>query len=248
MASMFVLENLNAEVDHPGVPFGRAATARAGRRRSTSPHLRLMLDLYHAQIGEGNLIELLRRAAPYIGEIQVADVPGPLRARYGRDQLSCRRTGARRDRLPRHDRARSVGLRRRRAGAGPLPRRLHCGNTLMLKFAVLGCGRIGRMHARNIAAHPARRAGRGLRRRGSGGCGVGRSELGARVGRLGRRGAGRPAGRRGPDRLLDRHPCRPAHARRQGRQGGAVREADRPRHRQGRCLLGRDRQARSRWS
>ena len=24
----------------------------------------------------------------------------------------------------------------------------------MLNFAVLGCGRIGRMHARNIAAHP----------------------------------------------------------------------------------------------
>jgi hypothetical protein len=35
-----------------------------------------MLDLYHAQIGEGNLIELIRRAAPWIGEIQVADVPG----------------------------------------------------------------------------------------------------------------------------------------------------------------------------
>ena len=36
----------------------------------------MMLDLYHAQIGEGNLIELLRRAAPFLGEIQVADVPG----------------------------------------------------------------------------------------------------------------------------------------------------------------------------
>ena len=36
----------------------------------------MMLDIYHAQIGEGNLIELLRRAAPFIGEIQVADVPG----------------------------------------------------------------------------------------------------------------------------------------------------------------------------
>jgi hydroxypyruvate isomerase len=36
----------------------------------------MMLDLYHAQIGEGNLIELLRRARPRIGEIQVADVPG----------------------------------------------------------------------------------------------------------------------------------------------------------------------------
>ncbi len=35
-----------------------------------------MLDLYHAQIGEGNLIELIRRCGPAIGEIQVADVPG----------------------------------------------------------------------------------------------------------------------------------------------------------------------------
>ena len=34
------------------------------------------LDLYHAQIGEGNLIELVRRSLPWIGEIQVADVPG----------------------------------------------------------------------------------------------------------------------------------------------------------------------------
>ncbi len=34
------------------------------------------LDLYHAQIGEGNLVELIRRAAPYVGEVQVADVPG----------------------------------------------------------------------------------------------------------------------------------------------------------------------------
>ena len=36
----------------------------------------MMLDLYHAQIGEGNLIELIRRCGPAIGEIQVADVPG----------------------------------------------------------------------------------------------------------------------------------------------------------------------------
>ena len=73
---MFVLENLNAEVDHPGVPFGRAADCLALVQAVDHPHLRLMLDLYHAQIGEGNLIELVRRAAPWIGEIQVADVPG----------------------------------------------------------------------------------------------------------------------------------------------------------------------------
>ena len=72
----FVLENLNTEVDHPGTPFARAADTLALVRAVGSPHLRMNLDLYHAQIGEGNLIELVRRAAPYLGEVQVADVPG----------------------------------------------------------------------------------------------------------------------------------------------------------------------------
>ena len=70
------LENLNTLVDHPGVPFARAADTLALVEAVRSPHLRLMLDLYHAQIGERNLIALVRRAAPWIGEIQVADVPG----------------------------------------------------------------------------------------------------------------------------------------------------------------------------
>jgi hydroxypyruvate isomerase len=72
----FVLENLNAAVDHPGVPFGRAEDCLALVATVNRPSLRLMLDLYHAQIGEGNLIALIRRALPFIGEIQVADVPG----------------------------------------------------------------------------------------------------------------------------------------------------------------------------
>jgi hydroxypyruvate isomerase len=72
----FVLENLNTEVDHPGTPFARAADTLELVKAVDSPHLRMNLDLYHAQIGEGNLIELVRRAAPYLGEVQVADVPG----------------------------------------------------------------------------------------------------------------------------------------------------------------------------
>ena len=72
----FCLENLNTDVDHPGVPFARAADTIALVEAVGRPGLRMMLDLYHAQIGEGNLIELLRRADPLIGEIQVADVPG----------------------------------------------------------------------------------------------------------------------------------------------------------------------------
>ncbi|MBP1326480.1 hydroxypyruvate isomerase [Leucobacter exalbidus] len=73
---IFVLENLNLAVDHPGVPFARAADTLALVRGVNHPHLRLNLDLYHAQIGEGNLVSLVTEALPWVGEIQVADVPG----------------------------------------------------------------------------------------------------------------------------------------------------------------------------
>ncbi|MEE4573938.1 TIM barrel protein [Pseudomonas alliivorans] len=73
---VFLLENLNTEVDHPGTPFARADETLALIEAVDSPHLKMNLDLYHAQIGEGNLIELIQRAGKAIGEIQVADVPG----------------------------------------------------------------------------------------------------------------------------------------------------------------------------
>jgi hydroxypyruvate isomerase len=73
---VFCLENLNTAVDHPGTPFARAADTRALVASVDSPHLRMNLDLYHAQIGEGNLIELVRESLPWVGEVQVADVPG----------------------------------------------------------------------------------------------------------------------------------------------------------------------------
>ncbi|EWS80313.1 hydroxypyruvate isomerase [Brachybacterium phenoliresistens] len=72
----FTLENLNLSVDHPGTPFARADDTIRLVSAVDHPSVRLNLDLYHAQIGEGNLIELLRTAQPWIGEIQVADVPG----------------------------------------------------------------------------------------------------------------------------------------------------------------------------
>lgn len=73
---VFVLENLNLEVDHKGTPFGLSRDTYALVKAVNSPYLKMNLDLYHAQIGEGNLIELLRKTKDYIGEIQVADVPG----------------------------------------------------------------------------------------------------------------------------------------------------------------------------
>lgn len=73
---VFTLENLNLPVDHPGTPFALADDTLALIEAVNSPALKMNLDLYHAQIGEGNLIELIRRSGPAIGEIQVADVPG----------------------------------------------------------------------------------------------------------------------------------------------------------------------------
>ena len=93
----FTLENLNTALDHPGTPFARAADTLALVEAVDSPHLRLNLDLYHAQIGEGNLVQLVEAALPYVGEIQVADVPG--RAEPGTGEIHYPAIAAALDRL-----------------------------------------------------------------------------------------------------------------------------------------------------
>ncbi len=72
----FVLENLNTAVDHPKTPFARAADTMALVAAVGRPSLKLNLDLYHAQIDQGDLTETCRRALPHLGKIQMADVPG----------------------------------------------------------------------------------------------------------------------------------------------------------------------------
>jgi hydroxypyruvate isomerase len=83
---IFTLENLNLAVDHPGTPFAKAFETRELVSAVDSPNLKMNLDLYHAQIGEGNLVELIESCLPLIGEIQVADVPG--RMELGTGEIS----------------------------------------------------------------------------------------------------------------------------------------------------------------
>ncbi|KEP69307.1 hydroxypyruvate isomerase [Thioclava dalianensis] len=71
----FVLENLNP-FDHPGCPFGSTSEVLALVSSVDRPELRINLDLYHTQIGEGDLIRWCEACLPWIGEIQVADNPG----------------------------------------------------------------------------------------------------------------------------------------------------------------------------
>ncbi|MEH3068250.1 MAG: Gfo/Idh/MocA family oxidoreductase [Aeromicrobium erythreum] len=125
----YVLENLNTAVDHPGTPFARAADTLALVRAVGSPHLRMNLDLYHAQIGEGNLVELVRDAVPVHGGGAGGRRPRTLRARHRRGALVVRGAGSRRRRLHRRRGDGGLGerpLRRRQPPRdGRLPRGLH---------------------------------------------------------------------------------------------------------------------------
>lgn len=72
---VFTLENLNL-LDHPGCPFGSTEDVLALVSAIDRPELRINLDLYHTQIGEGDLVRWLEKCQPWIGEVQVADNPG----------------------------------------------------------------------------------------------------------------------------------------------------------------------------
>ncbi len=124
----FCVENLNTIVDHPGVPLARAKDTLALIEGVGHPNVKMMLDLYHAQIGEGNLIDLIRRCGDAIGEVQVADVPGRCEPGTGEINYPAIAKRASRNRVHRHRRPGGLGIRRRDSGqrsrAGSLPPRL----------------------------------------------------------------------------------------------------------------------------
>lgn len=72
---VFSLENLNQR-DHPGCPFGSTADVLALVSAVDRSQLVINLDLYHTQIGEGDLVRWCEKCLPWVGEIQVADNPG----------------------------------------------------------------------------------------------------------------------------------------------------------------------------
>jgi hydroxypyruvate isomerase len=70
-----VLEPLNY-MDHPGCLLQRISHAHQVCKMVGSPSVKILNDLYHQQITEGNLINNLRDAWDEIAYIQVGDVPG----------------------------------------------------------------------------------------------------------------------------------------------------------------------------
>ena len=71
----FTLENLNLR-EHPGCPFNSTSDVLGLVSAVNRPQLRINLDLYHTQVGEGDVIRHAQACLPWIGEVQVADNPG----------------------------------------------------------------------------------------------------------------------------------------------------------------------------
>lgn len=71
-----VIEPLNALVNHKGYYLTRSAEAFEIIREVNSPNVKVLFDVYHQQITEGNLIDNLTQGAECIGHIHIAGNPG----------------------------------------------------------------------------------------------------------------------------------------------------------------------------
>ena len=71
-----VMEPLNTTVDHAGYYLNHSAQAFDMVRKVDSPRIRLLYDIYHMQVMEGNIIHTLTSNLDVIDHIHVADVPG----------------------------------------------------------------------------------------------------------------------------------------------------------------------------
>ncbi len=70
------LEPLNVFVDHPGYFLKDSGLGIELVRSVANPFVRLLFDIYHMQVMEGNIIQRLTSSLDVIGHIHVADVPG----------------------------------------------------------------------------------------------------------------------------------------------------------------------------
>ena len=71
-----VLEPINTRVDIPGYFYDTTAAALSVMDAANRPNVKLLYDIYHMQIMEGDLARTIERLLPRIGHVQLADNPG----------------------------------------------------------------------------------------------------------------------------------------------------------------------------
>lgn len=74
--AVLVIEPLNTRYDHPGYFLSRSDEALAMVRLVGSPHVKVLFDVYHQQITEGNLILNLLGNERLVGHVHIAGHPG----------------------------------------------------------------------------------------------------------------------------------------------------------------------------
>ena len=70
------MELLNSRVNHPGYMCDTSAWGFELCQRVDSPRFKMLYDIYHMQIMEGNLIATIRKNIQHIGHFHTAGVPG----------------------------------------------------------------------------------------------------------------------------------------------------------------------------
>lgn len=70
------MELLNSKVDHPDYQCDHTAWGVAVMKRVNSPRVKLLYDIYHMEIMEGDVIRTIRANIQYIGHFHTAGNPG----------------------------------------------------------------------------------------------------------------------------------------------------------------------------
>jgi len=71
-----IIEPLNSIVDHKGFFLTTCTEGLKLVREVDNPRLKLLFDIYHEQVQQGNVIRTLTEAAPNVAVFHVADSPG----------------------------------------------------------------------------------------------------------------------------------------------------------------------------
>jgi hydroxypyruvate isomerase len=70
------MELLNSKVNHPGYMCDHSAWGFELCRRVNSPSFKMLYDIYHMQVMEGDLIATIKKNIQHIGHFHTAGVPG----------------------------------------------------------------------------------------------------------------------------------------------------------------------------
>ncbi|MBD1382017.1 hydroxypyruvate isomerase family protein [Metabacillus arenae] len=73
---MLVIEPLNTIVDHPGYYLDSSKEGFQIVEQVASPYIKVLYDIYHMQIMEGNIISTIVNNIDHIGSFHIAGVPG----------------------------------------------------------------------------------------------------------------------------------------------------------------------------